>query len=102
MDYQTLSPSACAAECLEEIVKCTNADNQTKDHIRKLIRQKVRLVIEHCAIVAEEAYAQKLAEKPGKTIDEQEALLLSLGDEIAEQIRQFADERRTDRANEVA
>jgi hypothetical protein len=97
MDYQTLSPSGCAAEILDEILACCGEDPAVKDKLEKLIRQKVRLVIEHCAMIAEDCAAGHIAEKAGTTLEQGDEEILDLTDQIAEEIRKFADERKNDR-----
>jgi hypothetical protein len=97
MDYQTLSPSGCAAEILEQILDCCGNDPALKDKLERLIRQKVRLVIEHCAMIAEDCAAGHLAEKAGTTLEQGDEEILDLSDQIAEEIRRFADERKSDR-----
>lgn len=91
MDYQTLAPSECAAEVLEELLKCVGNDPALKDKIQRLVRQKVRMVFEHCAMIAEDYVVNH---------DLNERLTgMEVGDRIAEEIRQAAEERRGHRPN---
>jgi hypothetical protein len=89
MNYGTLSPSGCAAEVLEEILKLSTPDEHDKETLRRLIRQKVRLVIEHCARVAEDYV-------PVNDLNER-LTGIEVGDAIAEALRQLADERTQNR-----
>jgi hypothetical protein len=86
MDYQTLSPSACAAEVLQVILNCTGNDPILRDKVERLVRQKVRLIYEQCAMIAEDYTTMN---------DPLEKLSgLAVGDRIAEEIRRCAEERR--------
>jgi hypothetical protein len=89
MNYQTLSPSDCAAEVLDEILKCVGDDPAMKDRIARLVRQKARTILEQCAMIAEDYTSDH--DLNGELTGCQ------IGDAIAECIRQIADERRGER-----
>lgn len=88
MDYGTLSPSGCAVEVLDQILLELEESALDKDTLKALIRRKVRLVIEQCAMIAEDYV----------TLHEAEHLSgEQVGDAIAEALRKMADERERDR-----
>lgn len=89
MNYQTLSPSDCAAEVLEEILKCVGDNPVLKDKVARLVRQKARAIYEHCAMIAEDYVAFH---------DRDETMSgLQVGDAIAETIRCASEERKGSR-----
>ena len=86
MDYQTLSPSDCAAEVLDEILKCVGDNPALQDKVARLVRQKARAIYEHCAMIAEDYVAcNDLDEKLNG---------MEVGDAIAEAIRCASEERK--------
>ncbi len=103
MNYQTLSPSDCAQEIMVETLKtakeacrgCTDCRAELfRFKLEDLIRQKIRLIIEQCAMIAEDYVG---------SYDMDEQLDgMRVGDAIAEQIRQFAEERKEDLRNRPA
>lgn len=89
MNYQTLSPTGCAGEVLAEIQKFCPHSEAHKLEIERLIRQCIRLYIEHCAMVAEDYVATE--DLDGKLTG------IEVGDRIAEELRKLADERTAGR-----
>ena len=88
MDYGTLSPSGCAVEVLEEILKLGQHTPDETEKIKSLLRQKIRLIIEQCAMVAEDYVADNYPNADDSFYD--------IGDCIAEALRTLADDRGRD------
>jgi hypothetical protein len=98
MNYETLSPSQCAQEILDQILAIENPA-LSRRKLESLIRQKVRHVIEHCAMIAEDYAATHDLHEPNVHLWEKG---MAIGDEIGEQIRQLAEERNEDSFRNVA
>jgi hypothetical protein len=95
MDYQTLSPSACAAELLDKILGTCGTDVALRDKLEPLLRQKIRMIFEHCAEVAEQCGADLVATSGGLDLTACDVTTMEVADHIAEQIRKHAEERRS-------